>query len=136
MPSPKTHTVRYAGVLAAHSKWRPLIVPPAQTETTEDSTGDAALEHEDRPAMHRRSTYRPWAELLRRTFAFDVELCPRCGGRMRLVALVTAAQSITRILKHLGEPTEPPLRAPARGPPYFASAALRAKPAEQRALFD
>jgi hypothetical protein len=27
VPSPKLHAVRYAGVLAAHSKWRSLIIP-------------------------------------------------------------------------------------------------------------
>jgi hypothetical protein len=57
---------------------------------------------------------------------------------MRLVALVTATQSIARILQHLGEPTEPPVRAPARGPPYFASRAVRisTKPAEHGGLFE
>ena len=29
-----------------------------------------------------------WAELMRRTFGFDVLACPRCGGRLRLVALI------------------------------------------------
>jgi hypothetical protein len=27
VPAPRFHTVRYSGVLAAASKWRPLIVP-------------------------------------------------------------------------------------------------------------
>ena len=34
------------------------------------------------------SHYRPWAELLKRTFDIDVR-CPRCEGRMKLVAIVT-----------------------------------------------
>jgi hypothetical protein len=29
VPSPKLHTVRYAGVLAAHSNWRAQIIPAA-----------------------------------------------------------------------------------------------------------
>ena len=37
---------------------------------------------------------------------------------MRLVALVKDASSIARFLRNLGEPTEPPPMAPARGPPY------------------
>jgi hypothetical protein len=73
---------------------------------------------------------------LRTTFGIDVELCVRCGGRMRLIALLTASQSIARILSHLGQPTEPPARAPARGPPYFASRAARTKPAQLRELFE
>jgi hypothetical protein len=121
VPSPKLHTVRYAGVLAAHSNWRARIIPAPADAT-------AALGSDDRARPIRgRSVYRPWAELLKRTFGIDVEQCVRCGGRMRLVALVTAAKSIARILQHLGEPTEPPGRAPARGPPYFASRAVRIK---------
>jgi hypothetical protein len=134
VPSPKLHTVRYAGVLAAHSKLRSLIIPAPS-----DADADAATAHpsdETPPPMRARSVYRPWAELLKRTFGIDVELCVRCGGRMRLVALVTAAQSVARILNHLGEPTEPPARAPARGPPYFASRAERRPPATQRELFE
>jgi hypothetical protein len=63
------------------------------------------------------SRYRAWAELLRRTFGLDVETCPRCGARMRLLALVTEPKNVERFLSHLGEPTEPPPRAPARDPP-------------------
>ena len=44
---------------------------------------------------------------------------------MRLVALVTAPHSVNCLLAHLGEPTEPPLRAAARGPPYFPSQVVR-----------
>jgi hypothetical protein len=58
-----------------------------------------------------------WAELLKRTFGVDVLECPTCKGRMKLLAVVTKPKSIERILRHLGEPTEPPTRAPARDLP-------------------
>jgi hypothetical protein len=29
--------------------------------------------------------------LMRRTFGFDVLACPRCGGRLRLIALIEQA---------------------------------------------
>jgi hypothetical protein len=133
VPSPKLHTVRYAGVLAAHSKWRSLIIPAPSDDA--DATSPKPS-HDTLPPIRARSVYRPMAELLKRTFGIDVELCIRCGGRMRLVALVTDAHSIARILNHLGEPTEPPARAPARDPPYFASRAERRKPATQGELFE
>ncbi|MEO8903941.1 MAG: hypothetical protein ABI627_20670, partial [Polyangiaceae bacterium] len=69
--------------------------------------------------------YRPWAELLKRTFGVDVEKCPSCGGRMRLLALVTEPSSVARFLRHQGEPSEVPPRAAARAPPYFQSRAVR-----------
>ena len=42
-----------------------------------------------------------------RTFGFDVLACPRCGGRLRLIALIEPAAVIQR-LGHLGLPTEAP----------------------------
>ena len=44
---------------------------------------------------------------------------------MKLVAIVTDPGSIKRVLRHLGEPTDPPAREPARGPPYWKSRVLR-----------
>lgn len=37
-----------------------------------------------KPPTH-RSGYRPWRELLMRTFKIDVELCHNCGGRLAAV---------------------------------------------------
>jgi len=53
-----------------------------------------------------------WAELMRRTFGFDVLACPRCGGCLRLVALIEQAAVIARILIHIGLPTAVPRRGP------------------------
>ena len=44
---------------------------------------------------------------------------------MRLVALVTDPKSTRRFLRGVGEPAEPPVREPARGPPYWKSRVLR-----------
>ena len=123
VPPPRLHTVRYVGVLASASKLRPRIIPAPVAPSASPETADD-LVPEPEPAKA-RGRYRPWAELLKRTFAFDVLACGHCGGRLRLVALVTEAASITRYLRALGEPTEPPSRAPPRGPPYWASRALR-----------
>jgi hypothetical protein len=54
---------------------------------------------------------------MRRTFGFDVLACPRCGGRLRLVALIEYASVVQRIRRHLGLPTEVPEPRPARAPP-------------------
>jgi len=64
-----------------------------------------------------RSGAYQWAELMRRTFGLDVLACPRCGGRLRLVALIEDASVVRRILRHLGLPTEVPEPRPARAAP-------------------
>ena len=51
------------------------------------------------------------------SFALDVLACPRCGGRLRLIAVLEASDATARILRHLHLPTEVPLPAPARPPP-------------------
>ncbi|MEZ5963816.1 MAG: ATP-dependent helicase HrpA [Planctomycetota bacterium] len=60
------------------------------------------------------------ADLLRRTYLVDVLTCPICKGHRRLLAFITERESIVRILRHLGWPTEPPVVAPARPPPALA----------------
>lgn len=57
-----------------------------------------------------------------RTFGIDVLACPRCGGRLRLIALIEQAAVIDRILRHLGVPTEIPAPRPARAPPRAVGA--------------
>jgi hypothetical protein len=54
---------------------------------------------------------------MHRTFGFDVLLCPRCQGRLELIALIEDPRVIRRILNHLGLPTEVPAARPARSPP-------------------
>lgn len=59
-----------------------------------------------------------WARLIRKVYRVDPLICPRCGGRMHLIALIEEPAVIERILRHLGlwEPL-PPMR----GPPEPAS---------------
>jgi hypothetical protein len=42
-------------------------------------------------------------------------------------SIVIEAHNIERLLRYLGEPPEPPKRAPARDLPYFKSQVLRGK---------
>jgi hypothetical protein len=44
-------------------------------------------------------------------------VCPRCGGKMRIIAVITDAGAVREILSHLGEPTSPPRRMKARASP-------------------
>ena len=120
VPPPRLHTVRYAGVLAPASKLRARIVPTPVAAPANDTAPSCAHGRQSGG-----SRYRPWAELLKRTFEIDVLQCARCKGRMQLVAMVTDPRSIQRMLRHLGEPTDPPVREPARGPPYWKSRVLR-----------
>jgi len=49
-----------------------------------------------------------WSELLRRVFAVDVLECPRCGGRMRLLAAIHPPDATHSILECLNLPSRAP----------------------------
>ncbi len=122
VPAPRFHTVRYTGVLAARSKVRPHIVR-TRDDDEEDADGDDVAD--DAEPVKNGSRYWPWAELMARTFKVDVERCPRCGERMKLVAILQEKNNVERFLRRLGEPFDVPERASARAPPYYRSAIIR-----------
>ena len=50
------------------------------------------------------------------------------GPETRVVAFITEADPVRRILTHIGEPAEPPRISPARGPPAWEDPAIAAVP--------
>ena len=119
VPPPRHHLVKYAGVLTSASPWRSRIAP----RPTDDEGAPVAVNDDDEKP--RRGAYRGWAELLARTFGIDVLRCLACGGRLKLLAVITDGRSVRRYLARAGERTDVPDRAPARGPPYWKSTVLR-----------
>jgi hypothetical protein len=117
VPRPRVNLVLYHGVLAPRAAWRSEVVPrPAAVAPAAGAGQDVASTSE--PLAARETGWR-WAEPMRRAFGLDVLACPRCGGRLRLIALLDASDVTERILRHLGLPTEVPAARPARGPPVY-----------------
>ena len=48
-----------------------------------------------------------WAGLLARVFAVDVTVCSKCGGRMKILEVVTDPEAITRLLHGARAPPRP-----------------------------
>jgi len=111
VPRPRTHLLTYHGVLAPAAEWRDWIVP-AQPRSTRGAASQSLAARAMRAKP--RAT---WAELLKRVFEIDVLTCPWCGGKRKLIALITDGTVVRRILEHLGLPTAAPTLAPARAPP-------------------
>ncbi|WP_414654121.1 hypothetical protein [Hyalangium sp.] len=114
VPAPRANLTRFHGVFAPGAKLRPFLVPQAE----ETSAGSEAAAKQEQ--MKERTPRVDWAELLKRTFDFDVFACMRCGGRRRVLAYVKGAAGVRAILEHLGLPTASAHLAPARGPPQSA----------------
>jgi hypothetical protein len=137
IPPPRSHLVRYFGIVAGHSRGRRALTgrglhDPAPSPTASPATSTNAatiapttppppgrphpssiLEDVKGPDAPERAPRLPWAELLRRVWRVDVLTCPRCGGDIRVVAVIDDEPVVARILRHLGYPTT----APPRGPP-------------------
>lgn len=124
IPPPRQHQTRYHGVFAAHAKLRGAVtalVPAAPVRPA--PPGRRAHPHDDQtlpPARPRQPSRLPWAELFRRVFREDLEVCPRCAGDVRVLAAITDPDVIAAILAHLDLPTAPLTTAPARAPPQLA----------------
>jgi hypothetical protein len=122
VPRPRINLILYHGVLGPRAVWRADVVRRQTSAGGGDagwtaSGAEQAHEADAKEAARRRGRDRCWASLMQRTFGFDVLACPRCGGRLRLIALIEEAAVIDRILRHLGVPTEIPAPRPARAPP-------------------
>jgi hypothetical protein len=42
-----------------------------------------------------------WAEMIRKVYEVDPMVCPKCGGRMKVVAFITEYAVVGRIIDHL-----------------------------------
>ena len=66
-----------------------------------------------------------WMQRLKRVFAIDIESCPKCGGKLRVIACIEAPDVIAKILEHIrardeaqpAQPRAPPLRTDLRATP-------------------
>jgi len=92
----------------------PDRAPEAETRACREPA-DAA--ERPRPSGVSKPRHWTWANLMRRAFDFDVLACPRCGGRMSLIATIDDPRVIRKILAHLGLATEVPQLHPSRSPP-------------------
>jgi hypothetical protein len=103
----------------SHSLARISVAPPPPGDVITLAPNVISVNHWDRlmgGLLYATQPRVDWARLLRRSFSVDVLECPKCHGRLRVVAVITEREPIQRILAHLGLPTDPPAVARARDP--------------------
>ena len=118
IPRPRINLILYYGVLGPRAAWRALVVQFGTTDGP-NAAADSVTADKTHPetADRRHGRNYLWAELMRRSMGLDVTTCPRCGGRLRLIAVIDDSAVVQRVLRHLGLPTEIPKARPARAPP-------------------
>ena len=64
----------------------------------QDELIPSILEPDGSSKEHRKN----WARLIQKIYEVDPLTCPKCQGRMRILAFLEDEQVIEKILKHLG----------------------------------
>jgi hypothetical protein len=113
IPESRQHMVRYYGSYA--NRARRLYRPPVDGPEAGKTASSGPRPDEDEQDAWVRARRRSWARLIARIYEVDPLVCPRCGHELKVVAAITDAVTIDRILEHrrrvgLRSPFEP--RAP------------------------
>ena len=117
LPPPRQNQIRFHGLFASRARNRAALAALLPPREAPEPVAAVAAETPAGAAPRRRTRKLLWAALLRRVFAHDILVCPRCDGPMRLIAVLTEPKEVARMLRHLGLPTDPPTTASARAPP-------------------
>jgi hypothetical protein len=121
IPPKGVHLTRFHGVFAPNGKLRARVVRAREKEGVAEAplpgSGAGCVREAERPRRPRLD----WASLQRRIFEADVWQCP-CGGRRRVVAVISNRRTAEEVLRNLGRlpPRSPPARA--QSPPQLALA--------------
>ena len=118
IPKPRVNLTRYHGVFAPNSRWREQVTPGNKCNGSESRADE---EGEEGKAKGRGMS---WAQRLKRVFGIDVEVCPHCGGGVRIIACIEDPVVIRQILSHVeakqtGNRQQAGDLPPSRAPPPF-----------------
>lgn len=110
VPRPRHHLVRYHGVFAPNARIRKRIVPTKGKKAKIKKKSDKGEHKPETEAKVEDDLIAPlsWAQRLKRVFNLDINLCPFCGGTLRVIADITDPVIIQKILNHI-EAQPPPI---------------------------
>ena len=86
VPRPRLNLTRFHGVFAPNFRHRHRVVPHHPKGRVDSDKPLAPMS---------------WAQRLKRVFAIDIETCPDCGGKLRVIASVKEPALIAKILEHV-----------------------------------
>lgn len=119
--------MRFHGLFAPNAKLLSRVVPAGEkaprpcraagTSSSDTPTTDPSREN---PSSRRREPSRiDFHSRLKRISKLDVLACGKCGGRIKVLAVIEEPAVIEKILRHLGLPHVPLPTSPARGQRAF-----------------
>ncbi len=103
VPRPRLNLTRFHGIFAPNFKHRNRIVPHRTRGKIDADRPTAPMSWPLPRILALRGTGTPvqWMQRLKRVFAIDIETCPECGGKLRVIACIEDPPLIRRILGHM-----------------------------------
>jgi hypothetical protein len=101
VPRPRLNLTRFHGVFAPNFRHRARIVPRRARGKVDADKPLAPMS---------------WAQRLKRVFQIDIETCPECGGKLRVIACIEDPPLMAKILDHV-QRRQASSGSAARGPP-------------------
>ncbi len=89
IPPKGAHLIRYYDLYASRTKGK---------RRAENNTAEFEQVEQDISKKKRRKT---WAWLIQKVYEVDPLICPHCGSKMRIVAIIHDRNEVDRILQHL-----------------------------------
>ncbi len=126
IPPARKHVVRYYGALGPCSPIRSAVNTATKGRATNAELeggysvtllGRAKREVGKAAKKAGSAALRSWAACVRKVFEVDPVRCVKCGGEMKLVAVILDDGELDRILAHQGWSVEFPKTKPSRSPP-------------------
>ena len=91
VPNKGEQMVRYYGYYSNVARGK-------RKKNNQDELIPSILEPDVSPKEYKRN----WARLIQKIYEVDPLTCPKCQGRMRILAFIEDEEVIKKILKHLG----------------------------------
>lgn len=114
IPPARLHLTNFHGAFSSHSKDRATVTSSAANDATPSPPTTPSAAKPKKPRRPRLD----FATLLMRTFAVDLWTC-RCGGKRKLLAVITGRRKAEERLLQLGLPPAPRPLPVAQAPPQL-----------------
>jgi hypothetical protein len=98
VPDPRVNLTRFHGVFAPNSQHRAAVKPAKRGKGAQPRPSDEGQERtpdRDAPRSGRGAGF--GAQRLKRVFGIDIQICPTCGGALRVIACIEDPAVINKI---------------------------------------
>lgn len=114
IPDRGQHLTRFYGAYA--NRIRKALFEDASPDAPSSPSSSPPPSEPDPASAGAPASRACWARLIRKVFEVDPLICARCGGEMKVIAVLTEPKVVDRIVRHLQEKAESERAPPGAAP--------------------